>query len=325
MKRKSGDFEKAVGSLLLAMLLWTWPGNARGQFSLVGAHSEHVTKYENIVYGMISGMALLMDVYQPDHGNHLGILAIPGSGYGYFPMYQKVYNQRPLKDDYVLDTAYGAKWMQALVKLGYTLFVINHRFAPRYHYPDPFYDCQRAARFVRYHARRFGIDGAHIGAIGHSSGATFTVQLAQRDTTISRAEDPADSMSSKVQAVVAFAGQYNLADFNTLADSGGLRALVITSLANYMGELPASDRKDFILSGKYAEASPISYVRGDNAPMLLFHSENDPIVPARQATALFTELEALQVPCRLVMSIGEGHEPRPDIGAVDDWFRRYLK
>src|SRR5690242_4451712 len=182
--------------LAFALITLTSETNGQGQKAIV---------HQNVVYGMISGMALLMDVYQPAKSNHLGIIYIPGSAYGMVDIYEREYNQVPLKDDYLLDTAYSGKWAHELVSKGYTVFVINHRFTPAFHYPDIFYDCQRAVRFIRYNAKKYGIDPNHIGAMGHSSGACLSSMLGVRDTVIKKTESPVDGMSSRVQTVVALA------------------------------------------------------------------------------------------------------------------------
>lgn len=36
----------------------------------------------NVIYGMISGLALLMDVHHPDEPNGYGLIHISGSGWG---------------------------------------------------------------------------------------------------------------------------------------------------------------------------------------------------------------------------------------------------
>ena len=69
----------------------------------------------------------------------------------------------------------------ALLAGGYTLFVINHRASPGFHYPAPVEDVQRAVRFVRHHAARYAIDPKRIGAIGNSSGAQFVSLLGVMD------------------------------------------------------------------------------------------------------------------------------------------------
>jgi hypothetical protein len=75
-------------------------------------------KQENVVYGMYSGLALLMDVYAPEgKANGYGIVHISGSGWG-APL---GLDARQLKEA-------GHVEIEALplVAAGYTLFTINH-------------------------------------------------------------------------------------------------------------------------------------------------------------------------------------------------------
>ena len=285
--------------------------------------TSKVTKYENVVYGMISGMALLMDVYQPANSNHIGIVFIVGSGSGYWA--QEVYNHISLKDNYFLDSTYSGKWAQALVNKGYTVFMINHRFAPRFHYSDIFSDCQRAVRFVRYNAKKYSVDPNHIGAMGHSSGGTLSSMLGVTDTTIVNAINGIDSLSSKVQAVVALAATFNLADYNKKTDTAIQNNLMLRIMSNYVGELPEEKNGEFILSGKYAEASPVTYISKDDAAFLIYYSDNDPIAPPRQAAAFYNKLTENKVTSKVVVCHNCEHEPIPDMNEVDMWFKKYLK
>ena len=287
--------------------------------------AQKVIKHENVVYGMISGMALLMDVYQPEKSNHLGIVYIVGSGFGISPAYQRIYNQVPLKDDYFLDTAYSGKWIHILNDKGYTVFVINHRFAPRFHFPDIFYDCQRAVRFIRYHAKEYNINANHIGAMGHSSGAYLSSMLGVTDTTIVHPENPIDTESSKVQAVVALAAPFVLSEFGKNSDTLPASKYYLQAVFDYIGELPDVKNNEYILSGKYEQASPISYVTGDDAPFLVYYSENDPIIPSRQAVMMCKKLKEAEVPFKEFKNPDQGHEPIPDMEVVDNWFKRFLK
>ncbi len=116
----------------------------------------------NVVYGMYSGLALLMDVHYPSEPNGYGIIFITGSGW-HAPL---SLDAKPLKQG-VERSQLGAK---AFLDAGYTLFSINHRAAPRFRYPAAVEDAQRALRFIRYHAARFKIVPDKIGATGGSSG-----------------------------------------------------------------------------------------------------------------------------------------------------------
>ena len=54
--------------VLLIFLAGSIPGNAETAIE------------RNVVFGMYSGLALLMDVYAPDQPNGYGLIMIPGSG-----------------------------------------------------------------------------------------------------------------------------------------------------------------------------------------------------------------------------------------------------
>ena len=47
-------------------------------------------------------------------------------------------------------TGQTASWLPPLLRAGYTVFAINHRATPRFHYPAPLEGVQRAVRFVRH-------------------------------------------------------------------------------------------------------------------------------------------------------------------------------
>lgn len=149
----------------------------------------------NVVYGMYSGLALLMDVHHPEQPNGIGLIHVSGSGWS-APL---SLDARPLKEA-------GHVRIEALplVQRGYTVFTVNHRATPRFQYPAAVEDVQRAVRFVRFHAARFGIDPDRIGAIGGSSGGHLVSMLGvlpgEGDA---QAESEIDRVSAKVQCVVA--------------------------------------------------------------------------------------------------------------------------
>src|SRR5262249_20269223 len=155
----------------------------------------------------------LMDVYRPAQPNRIGIVFIAGSGWGAPQIYPRTYDDLELKDDAFSD-AYVGTLVRELVERGYTVFAINHRFAPEAKFPLAFYDCQRAVRFIRAHAADYGIDATRLGAIGHSSGAHLSSLLGVSDTTIAGAKEPAQQGSSRVQAVVTLAAPFVLTEIN---------------------------------------------------------------------------------------------------------------
>ncbi len=94
-----------------------------------GTASAESTVESNVVYGMYSGLALLMDVHHPADPNGYGIIVISGSGWT-APLSP---DTAPLKQN-ALAPHYPTR---ALLDAGYTLFSINHRAAPRFRLAGP--------------------------------------------------------------------------------------------------------------------------------------------------------------------------------------------
>src|SRR5215467_6622828 len=126
----------------------------------------------NVVYGMYSGTALLLDIHYPARPNGFGIVFIPGSGWN-APL---GYSATPLKESPQVEM-----YVPPLTEAGYTVFVINHRATPTFRYPAAVEDAQRAVRFIRHNAAKYGIDPARIGGAGGSSGAHLVSMLGTMD------------------------------------------------------------------------------------------------------------------------------------------------
>src|SRR5262245_26231251 len=131
--------------------------------SAAAADRDPLPVERNVIYGMHSGAALLLDVHRPRKPNGYGIVFVAGSGFQADP----AYGARPLKETQI------DLWGPPLTAAGYTVFAVNHRGAPRFHYPAAIEDVQRAIRFVRAHAGDYGIDAAHLGGLGGSSGGNL--------------------------------------------------------------------------------------------------------------------------------------------------------
>ena len=145
----------------------------------------------NIVYGMYSGLALLLDVHHPEQSNGHGVIYINGSGW-HAPL---GHDATPLKE-----TPLGLPYIEAMCAAGYTVFAINHRAAPRHRYPAAIEDARRAVRFMRQHAERYDIRADRIGACGGSSGGHL-VSLLGTQASVGTADDadPVNRQDASVQ------------------------------------------------------------------------------------------------------------------------------
>jgi acetyl esterase/lipase len=285
---------------------------------------------KNVVYGMYSGLGLLMDVYRPSQPNGIALVAIQGSGW-YSPMR---YDAAQLKSSREV-TTHAERFAQA----GYTVFAINHRQTPRFRYPAPIEDAQRAVRFIRFHASSYAITSDRIGAWGSSSGGHLVELLGTMDGKGDVSDsDPVNRLSGKVQAVVAlFAPSDLMLMFSTMARPGAL-----ISLMGFSYQDPAvafaglGVRPDDFENRQYREASPLTHVTADDPPMLLFHGDQDDIVPIKQSEIMESALQKAGVTVKFIRVPGGRHGPNfrfpagdarlPDhTGEAVRWFDTHLK
>lgn len=238
---------------------------------------------KNVVYGMYSGLALLMDVHRPETANGYGVILIAGSGW-HAPL---GYGAGALKE-----TRFSL-WGEPLVKAGFTVFAINHRAAPRFHYPAALEDVQRAVRFVRHHAPQYGIDPNRIGGVGGSSGGHLIGLVAMLGAAGDASDsDPVNKQAATLQAIVMRAGPSDL-----LAMKNPLAVATVTS---FLERLPMDQKI-------YRAASPITYVSKTSPPTLLVHGDADDTIPFEQSVAFERALAAAGVPVRLIRVEGGAH------------------
>jgi dipeptidyl aminopeptidase/acylaminoacyl peptidase len=134
---------------------------------------------------------------------------------------------------------------------------------------------KNAVRFFRAHANEYGLDPDHIGAYGNSAGAHLVCMLG-----LVKPEDGLEGdgtcldTSSAVQAVVASATP---TDFSLFKGEGGNSS----TLAG-----PEETLKE-----RVKKASPITYVRKDAPPLLLFQGTADNTVNVKHSD---TFVEALK-------------------------------
>ena len=241
-----------------------------------GAPSAKVD--ENILFATVDGVALHLDAFEPPAGtggNHAAVVLIHGGTWS------------------SLDKSTMRGMGEFLSRHGFVAFAVDYRL---YHngqnrWPAQLDDVQRAVRWVRANAARYGVNPDRIGAFGHSAGGQLAALLGMEDTR-DNSDAALAKFSSRVQAVVDVSGPV---DFTRDHDSDG-----DTFLARFLG---ASYQQKPEL---WREASPVFLVAHGDAPFLIVHGTEDGNVPMAQSEELLQKLQDAGVPATLI-KVEDGH------------------
>lgn len=222
---------------------------------------------ENVVYATVNGTALHLDVFEPpDRGNQTrpAVILIHGGSWTGF------------------DKSTMSGMGRFLSRSGFVAFAVDYRLfkGTENRWPAQLDDVQRAVRWVRANAAKYGVNPDRIGAFGHSAGAQLAALLGMENTR-DNSDAALAKYSSKVQAVVDVSGP---SDFTTDHDADG-----DAFLTKFLGGDEANH------PDLWKDASPVFHVAKDNAPFLIVHGTKDEEVRISQSQELYDKLHAAGV------------------------------
>jgi acetyl esterase/lipase len=265
------------------------------------AQADGVTVEQNIAYATVGGTELHLDIFEPpDRGSQTrpGILLIHGGGWTNF------------------DKSTMSGMGRFLARSGFVAFAVDYRLfnGTENRWPAQLDDVQRAVRWVRANAGKYGVNPQRLGAWGHSAGGQLAALLGMEDTR-DNSDPTLAKYSSKVQAVVDASGP---ADFTIDHDADG-----DAFLAKFLGG-------DFAAHPElWRDVSPVFHVAKDNAPFLIVHGTKDQEAPIAQAQELNDKLKAAGVKVSFV-KLDAGHmfdapDARKEMATESrDFFFQYL-
>jgi acetyl esterase/lipase len=239
-----------------------------------------------IVYTKRHGHELTLDVVRPANSTGSGVLVM-------------------VSGRWKSDPRKFQPWLAAsFLRQGHTLFAVSHLSQPEASVQEIVEDVHRAARFVRHHAKDYGIDPARLGVFGGSSGGHLSLMLATRGGPGDpMAADPVDRESSAVQAATVF---YPVTDLLNLGPS---------TENLHDGGPPKSFRKSFgpaaaelnVWKTIGREVSPIFHVTKALPPIFIAHGDADTLVPLEQSTRFRDAAARLGREVLLTVRPGEKH------------------
>ena len=290
-------------------------------FLNVKANSLGITRLSDVIYDHRDGVALVMDVLVPEKQNGIAVFFMVSGGW------------------MSMNAAYlSANDYKCFTDKGETVFLVSHGSKPRFKVPEIIDQIQHAIRYVRYNARKFGVDPDKFGITGASSGGHLSVSAGvfgkgQESEAIYRKDhnlklkdyvDPVNLVSSKVQAVACFFPPTNLVSYNhpdsTFAEFKNVGVFV--DAFNITKETSRAEAKEI-----FRLSSPYFYVGIETPPTMIFQGTKDLLVPYNQSISFINKLKEYNVPCELIIKDGAGHgwpHNKSDEEAMVNWFEKYL-
>mgnify|MGYP001627124571 CR=1 FL=1 len=189
---------------------------------------------------------------------------------------------------------------ELFARRGYVAAAINYRLAPKYSYPAQLDDCQRAVRWLRKNAKEYKIDPKRFGAAGASAGGHLALLLGTRETR-NDSDPELKGISSKVQCVLSIFGPTDFTDERYVQASRN--PIHGKALIEFVGK-PYDEAPNL-----WKEVSPLHHVSPDDAPTLIIHGDQDPLVPLEQSEKFAEALKKVKVEVQLVVIKGMGHGP----------------
>jgi acetyl esterase/lipase len=280
-----------------------------------------VKRLSDVVYDHRDGAALVLDALIPEKQNGIAVFRLVSGGWMSFNA-----------------ASYPADDFKAFTDKGITVFLVSHGSKPRYRVPEIIDQLQRAIRFVRYNAKKFGVDPGRFAVTGASSGGHLSLSLAVFGTdAITEADyrqahslsstdpvDPVNLVSSKVQAVACFFPPANLVSYNhpdsTFADFHNVAIFV--DAFGITKDTPIDQQKEL-----FRQSSPYFFINQALPPILIFQGTMDLLVPYSQAVSFIDKLKENNIPCKLVTKTGAAHGwpyNKADDEEMIKWFEKYL-
>lgn len=250
---------------------------------------------------------------------------LPSGGEGPFPVVVAIYGSAWFSNSRKADV-FSNGLGQNLLDNGFAVVSINHRSSRDGIFPAQIQDVRAAIRFIRGNHEHFMLDTSFVGITGWSSGGHLSAmagtssglsnyKIGEELVNLEGELGAFTELSSKVDAVVDWFGP---TDFLIMDDCG----------SSFSHDGPKSPESSLV-GGPIQEnpvlcnlANPITYVRKDIPPFLIFHGDEDPLVPHCQSEKLYERMKEAGSEAEMIIVPGGGHGPRV---MVDEYYEKMIR
>ncbi len=272
-------------------------------------------QHEDIVYGEVDGIGLLMDIFTPT-GTPNGLAIVDVASGAWFSDRGKINDHKRAQ---MFDTFCGR---------GYTVFAVRPGSRGRFTALEMLHNLKTGIRWVKAHKDEYKIDPDRIGLTGASAGGHLACLAAvTADDGNADAKNANERPSTRVKAVAVFFPPTDFTQWGKQkveADNVGATPRVIGNLL-FQGGVTNQDGDEVLKQVK--AISPALQVTSQCPPFLIYHGDKDPLVPLQQSEVLIAALKKEGVPAELIVKPGGGH-PWPtiheEVKEVADWLDKQL-
>lgn len=277
------------------------------------------TRTEDVIYGRKHGTALTLDVFKPSKPTQAALVFVVSGGW--FSSHESI----------------NPKVIAEFLRRGYTVFTVVHGSQPKFAIPEVIADMHRSVRFIRHHARDYGIDPDRIAIAGCSAGGHLSLLIGTAGTSGNPdAKDPVERQSSRVQVVGCY---YPPTDFLNYGEEGrdvfkALEAELAPFKAPFdFTEFSEQERRFVLITDQTKrrqiarDISPVTHVTADDPPTLILHGDADKLVPIQQSLIMQNAFAKAGIPFKLITKPGQGHGWQTwveDMALLADWFDTHL-
>jgi acetyl esterase/lipase len=274
-----------------------------------GSYEQH----QDVIYGEDDGVVLVMDVFAPTGAkNGLGIIDVASGSW---------HSDRGKIRDHGRAGVYDT-----LCAHGYTVFAVRPGSITRFAIPEMVRHLRASTRYVRKHAKEYGIDPDNLGITGASAGGHLAALM-----VISTAPDAEGHVDQPFRAVGLFFPPTDFLHYHGHAADFGKDDQEARHLRELLGDPSdaASQKADLAKLTELARSiSPALLVERRQPPFLIIHGDADPRVPLSQSQILVDALKKAGGDAELIVKHGGGHAwltINEEVKLLADWFDKTLK
>jgi acetyl esterase/lipase len=256
---------------------------------------------------------IIRDVPYLDDENtlHTLDLYLPGEKEGLYPTLLTFHGGNGKKEDFSF-------WGDVFSRKGFAVISINYRQWPEYKFPKNLEDAYCALNWVVNYSDKYNLNPEEIFFLGHSAGGTLAALLGIVDDHAVIASSCPDQFLEDFQAA-------GIITFTVIADYQKA-ALLSKSMEDYVIDYLGGTYEE--VPEQWIQASPASWVDGDEPPFLLIHGELDQSLPPSESKEFADIIEAADGYVELLVFPFGSHmqirDSKESMEAVEDFIYRVI-